>query len=509
MFADAAIYIQNETYASLPGLFGKSMMDGRTYQARLQFLRENPYLCEDFSNDTTSFVIPSGLVIPTTDGNISLSPDPIILLAARGQCPFQRKASVAERIHPSIEFLVVYNFNLDGEDTLVPMYSEIGDTRLVLLSITHRAGQALKQYLAIQPETVWQRGGPLIHFDSTPPEGLLTVQDLRNMLLSALGLFFMLISLSGCIMIVAGTYGQMAAGNSTTRIVFTNNGTPVVLGAGRNSNMLLTVEQVRHLTAMVNSENSHSDSNHCPGGDQGSKQTDTMLHSEQSRQEEETTGETSCAVCIDDLGSPSDGVYITVLPCQHKFHTDCIVPWLTERQSKCPLCKFDLVEYVHEKEALALANRQEAEAQHGATAGRPRHVSLLDRFLRYRWTSVLGYDDIAAHATPTAAARIAPSTAVRRRTDGVMIIAPEEMEVELELTVQAALSSSSRPNTRGRRQDEQPHQPEQNQQTQSYERLELANETSATESASQPTSTVPLRSSGGAMTTTQATTSAQ
>lgn len=480
------------------------MMDGRTYQARLQFLRENPYLCDDFSNDTTSFVIPSGLVIPTTDGNISLSPDPIILLAARGQCPFQRKASVAERIHPSIEFLVVYNFNLDGEDTLVPMYSEIGDTRLVLLSITHRAGQALKQYLAIQSETVWERGGPLIHFDSTPPEGLLTVQDLRNMLLSALGLFFMLISLSGCIMIVAGTYGQMAAGNSTARIVFTNNGTPVVVGTGQNSNMLLTVEQVRHLTAMVNSENSSSgNSNHLTGGDQGSKQSDTMLHLEQSRQEEEP-GEASCAVCIDDLGSPSDGVSITILPCQHKFHTDCIVPWLTERQSKCPLCKFDLVEYVHEKEALALANRQEAEAQHGATAGRPRHVSLLDRFLRYRWTSLLGHDDMTSHSAPTVAVRT-----VRRRTDGVMVIAPEEMEVELELTEQATLSSSSQPNTRGRRQDEQQHQLEQNQQTPSYERLELANETLATQPVSQPTSTVPLRTSGGAMATRQAATRAQ
>lgn len=508
MFADAAIYIQNETYASLPGLFGKAMMDGHVYQARLQFLRENPYLCDDFSNDTTSFVIPRGLDIPTTDGNISLSPDPIILLAARGQCPFQRKASVAERIHPSIEFLVVYNFNSEGEDTLVPMFSEIGDTRLVLLSITHRAGQALKQYLAIQPEIVWERGGPLIHFDSTPPEGLLTVKDLRNMLLSALGLFFMLISLSGCIMIVAGTYGQMAAGNSTTRIVFTNNGTPVVLGAGRNSNMLLTVEQVRHLTAMVKSENSSGDSNHRPGGDQGSKQSDTMLQSEQSCQGEDP-GETSCAVCIDDLGSPSDGVSITVLPCQHKFHTDCIVPWLTERQSKCPLCKFDLVEYVHEKEALALANRQEAEAQHGTAAGRPRHLSLLDRFLRYRWTSVLGHDDIAAHAAPTASFIAVPSTAVRRRTDGVMIIAPEEMEVELELTGQATFSPTSQPNTRGRRQGERQHQPEQNQQTRSYERLELANETSAAEPASQPTSRVPLRTSGAAMATRQATTRAQ
>jgi len=25
--------------------------------------------------------------------------------------------------------------------------------------------------------------------------------------------------------------------------------------------------------------------------------------------------------------------------CRHAFHTECILPWLTERQGCCPLCK--------------------------------------------------------------------------------------------------------------------------------------------------------------------------
>jgi hypothetical protein len=46
---------------------------------------------------------------------------------------------------------------------------------------------------------------------------------------------------------------------------------------------------------------------------------------------------TMCSICIDDF---EDGEKIRVLPkCRHGFHTECIIPWLTERQSCCPLCK--------------------------------------------------------------------------------------------------------------------------------------------------------------------------
>lgn len=50
-----------------------------------------------------------------------------------------------------------------------------------------------------------------------------------------------------------------------------------------------------------------------------------------------TTTCTMCSICIDDF---EDGEKIRVLPkCRHGFHTECIIPWLTERQSCCPLCK--------------------------------------------------------------------------------------------------------------------------------------------------------------------------
>jgi hypothetical protein len=47
-----------------------------------------------------------------------------------------------------------------------------------------------------------------------------------------------------------------------------------------------------------------------------------------------------CAVCHDDY---VEGEELRVLPCQHKYHRDCIDKWL-ERSRTCPVCKHDIVE---------------------------------------------------------------------------------------------------------------------------------------------------------------------
>jgi len=48
-----------------------------------------------------------------------------------------------------------------------------------------------------------------------------------------------------------------------------------------------------------------------------------------------------CAICLDDEVPKA----FSVLPCQHRFHTECIIPWLTERHANCPLCKYDMRQY--------------------------------------------------------------------------------------------------------------------------------------------------------------------
>jgi hypothetical protein len=399
----------NSSIPSLPGLFGRTMAVGHLYKARLQFLRENPYLCDDFDPNKTSFVPPIPTLLPGNAANFTFV-DPIVLIAARGECPFERKAKVAAQLGDVVEFLIVYNFNVDGEDAIVPMYSEYGTSKLVLLSVTHRGGQELKEYIAEQDVDVLEQGGPIVYLDSVPPEGILSIEDLQNMLLSALGLFFMLISASSCLMICAGTHGYVITTDG--RLVLMRQAQPgtSVMGSG-----LLTEEQVRqvsHHASMQVQVQADADETSTPAAAAAASATRTDSNDEQP----------CCAVCIDDFAPDAD---IIVLPCRHKFHTDCIVPWLTERQSKCPLCKFDVMGYCQEMEAEQHAQHANAptgpeQQQHDLLRGSALR-GLSDRILRYRWTRVRGED-------------MPPDR------DGVAL-APNEMDVdssehELELTEQ-------------------------------------------------------------------------
>jgi hypothetical protein len=52
---------------------------------------------------------------------------------------------------------------------------------------------------------------------------------------------------------------------------------------------------------------------------------------------EEGEGE-ECAVCKDGVAT---GDRVKRMPCSHRYHEECIVPWLEVRNS-CPLCRFEL-----------------------------------------------------------------------------------------------------------------------------------------------------------------------
>jgi len=57
--------------------------------------------------------------------------------------------------------------------------------------------------------------------------------------------------------------------------------------------------------------------------------------------ESETSGRfvssSCCSICLDEF---RPGEILRLLPrCDHAFHTECILPWLTERQGCCPMCK--------------------------------------------------------------------------------------------------------------------------------------------------------------------------
>jgi hypothetical protein len=55
-------------------------------------------------------------------------------------------------------------------------------------------------------------------------------------------------------------------------------------------------------------------------------------------QEEVDNNNALCAVCKDDMNVGEQG---KLLPCAHRYHRDCIVPWLGIRNT-CPVCRYEL-----------------------------------------------------------------------------------------------------------------------------------------------------------------------
>lgn len=62
------------------------------------------------------------------------------------------------------------------------------------------------------------------------------------------------------------------------------------------------------------------------------------LPSVEISQEEIDSGAALCAICKDMIPLRETGKQ---LPCQHLYHGDCIIPWLSSRNS-CPICRYEL-----------------------------------------------------------------------------------------------------------------------------------------------------------------------
>ena len=78
-----------------------------------------------------------------------------------------------------------------------------------------------------------------------------------------------------------------------------------------------------------------------PGGDMEDVRV-TLSENEFNRLESKkaTGNETSkeCNICMDNYKKEED---ITILPCEHIFHKNCIKDWLCKEKVTCPVCRFD------------------------------------------------------------------------------------------------------------------------------------------------------------------------
>lgn len=64
---------------------------------------------------------------------------------------------------------------------------------------------------------------------------------------------------------------------------------------------------------------------------------------------DESTAESStgtegefCCVCLSTL--EEEGEETSLLPCQHKFHKDCVERWFSLCKKTCPICRFSMEE---------------------------------------------------------------------------------------------------------------------------------------------------------------------
>jgi len=258
------------------------------------------------------------------NNDLVLPAEPIALLALRGNCSFSCKAAVVESIHPSGQFLIVYNDDTEGEDTFSPLYVEEDENmRLILLSVSHCTGQALYQYIAEQPEVVrQQQGSPLIVM-----VGYIKIPPLTGMSMAEVieGIGWGLVVLSWITAVIRfhiHCHDRIDLQDNSSSPAVTSQ----TIGPAMEDTRWKVAHALKLLLVAATDKAAHF----------GDDDDDTLL---------------ICPICLDDEVPKA----FLVLPCQHQFHTECIILWLTKWHANCLLCKFNMQQYVLDHKAGAAA----------------------------------------------------------------------------------------------------------------------------------------------------------
>jgi len=137
----------------------------------------------------------------------------------------------------------------------------------------------------------------------------------------------------GCLLICAQVGWITAAPDEHGRIVLFAGGPGIRVTDGLRivRSTLLTREQVMKLDEEEFEKDCDNDGGEC----------------------DEESNSCCCAICLDEFEQQEK---VRVLPCSHRFHEPCLIPWLTERHASCPLCKFDVLQYIMDKENNADTN---------------------------------------------------------------------------------------------------------------------------------------------------------
>ena len=447
--------VAKRKYQSQPALFGMELEYDRTYNAILQSIPDDPYLCagvrsndkQSVSNDEVKkqFGDPN----PNADADMILIPqdgESIALLAKRGSCSFEVKARTAlamdailqSRLRKRrskqdassrdngpksetekndtrvIQFVIVYDDV--SRPTLVPMSAshdgEINDIGLVFVSSD--AGDDL---LGLVESDAKSGFGVPITIDATAPwggygytynYGLYGETYPREFILAAMAGFFMCLALLGCLLLCAQAGFISTDGNL---VVFGRTLADEIMARRESVRRveqprLLTGEQVMALPVVqyctsgkvVNAGHRRMDRTESMPITVTTERNPLERRSASSLDYQARDAVNICDICIDEY---VDGELLSELPCGHRYHSECILPWLTKRSSRCPHCRANVWNadpYAEESQAFdAPTTSTPLVGPHRSTADTYGSTSFGDfsplHYLRDAWQSSASLSD--------------------------------------------------------------------------------------------------------------------
>ena len=102
-------------------------------------------------------------------------------------------------------------------------------------------------------------------------------------------------------------------------------------------------------------------------GKQGRKRTRKF----RSIQRNNAIKENECSICHEQLMQD-----VNVLPCSHRFHNECIEPWITSHNS-CPICRAPIVE----EDELAIPTMNYDQALEARVLARAARLRAYDEYI--------------------------------------------------------------------------------------------------------------------------------
>jgi hypothetical protein len=315
---------------------------------------------------------------------IVIPPDgsPVVLLAKRGLCNFETKAKAALALLPAdtVHYVIVYDD--EPHKTLSPMSAAGGnsqekDKQLGLLFVSLESGSDMVQKLREQPHRVTLAGGMVVYMDSVAPWMPPSIyDDVDGWLVVVITALMTVIMLCGCLIMCCQTglirregnvliFGQPLSNNpsmqqsepsrllseaevlSLEEICYTpeeDNDTE----AGQAGTMPLLPDDRKMASTPTSSDTNQENGSPSALHDKQDISDFEVAATAMPNLEEDGNQNCNfnyncnvpmCSVCLEEYEM---GELLRQLPCKHTFHTECIVPWLTERSPLCPLCKSDV-----------------------------------------------------------------------------------------------------------------------------------------------------------------------